>query len=327
MKKGSLFRSTITFPKNFQHNYTWKVKEWSHPEEIGFSGMFIWSDGINVYETHNSAHRVLKGNTWVDETPDISDDPGVNAIDVWTDGSNIYYTCVADHYLLVDGNWKELTVVGYATGEYIWSDGEWAYYSRNNDHFTRGNGDHTVYSFWIGESNWNISGFNGHDVWSDGKKVYVSYFTDTSEYKHYVLVGGKWEAKEWNVSNFVGREIWTDGTNTYLNASHVLKDGKWESVEWKGLEDVSRFFADHIWSDGTSIYYSDYSRQFVLEPAVPVPRLNPAALMQGFATTLSLRRMRGVAPPADETDAVLEDGILYIKNASAVLKDGILEVK
>lgn len=288
MKKGSLHMSTITFPKNFQHNYTWKVKEWNHPEG-SFFGHYLWSDGNNVYETTSIKHRVLKGNAWLDETPNIASNPGVHATNVWTDGSNIYWTDgYGDHRVLVNGTWKELTRLGHARGEYIWSNGNRVFYSQNGEHFERGIADHTVYSDWLSEVNWNISDFNGRDVWSDGVNVYLSYRNDDSVDKHYVLVGMHWEPKEWNISDFSANNIWTDGMNTYLRTSHVLKDGIWEPVEWKGL-DVPYFFAGNIWSDGTNIYYSSYQTNYVLAPAVPVPQLNPAALMQGY---MAARRNR-----------------------------------
>jgi hypothetical protein len=61
--------------------------------------------------------------------------------------------------------------------------------------------------------------------------------------------------------------------------------------------------------------------------AMPVYSYDYTAMVQGWIVGKRLAAMRGKKLPADITDATFENGILYIKNASAVLNGSILEVK
>lgn len=293
MKKGSLNGSTITFPKNFQHNYTWKVKEWNYPCS-SLSGDSIWSDGKNIYYTHFlHGSYVLNGDTWEEHSiVHIGDDPitGIGGQYIWTDGNGIYYTYDDCHYSLIDGVWKEVFWVNSRPGCYVWSDGKTIYASRNNGHYQQLNGNLNSLSTWDRKT-WNITenkGFwDGKNVWTDGENVYLSHYylddNDDSHYMHYVLIDGLWQPKTWNVIDITGDSIWTDGTYIYAGGSYVLKDGIWEPVEWNSPDG---FYGGRgtVWSDGTNIYYSSRNKHYVLERTDidPVPQLNPAALMQGY---------------------------------------------
>ena len=66
----------------------------------------------------------------------------------------------------------------------------------------------------------------------------------------------------------------------------------WDSSpQVSGFKEIKISGTLAIWTN-TDIYTEDGSLYLAASDPVPVPQLNPAALMQGFATMLSLRRNR-----------------------------------
>ena len=126
---------------------------------------------------------------------------------------------------------------------------------------------------WI-KKTWNgLTGFYGHNVWTDGDNIYYS-----SSSSQYVLnkATSTWEPKTWNgLTGFYGSYVWTDGDNIYYSkegANYVLNTATstWEPKTWNGL---TGFYGHNVWTDGDNIYYSSQqslfspSQQYVLNTA------------------------------------------------------------
>lgn len=124
-------------------------------------------------------------------------------------------------------------------------------------------------------------------------------------YSKYYLINGEWEHQKSS-----------SGTG-----SAAVTIAPYETAEQKDVR--------HIWTN-CGVY--DSSGSSLIYPGTePVPALvndtDHTAMIQGWIVGKRLAAMRGKKLPGDITDATFENGVLYIKNASAVQNGSILEVK
>lgn len=97
---------------------------------------------------------------------------------------------------------------------------------------------------------------------------------------------------------------------------------------WFHNPSASQVSGTPFWTN-TDIYMRDDTSVLYLAASEPVPVLSIdyTAMVQGWIVGKRLAAQRRKKLPGDITDATFENGILYIKNASAVLNGSILEVK
>lgn len=255
---------------NDEQKNTWSKKEWLLPEGSSqIEGLYVWTDGDNVYYSNGSNQYVLdkKTSVWSLQTWTLPESSSqLNGNYVWTDGNDIYYSNGSAQYVLFKGTstWskKEWSGLENFEGKNIWTDGDDIYYSNGAT-----DGQYVLNkatSTWSRKIWLNYRGIGGPYVWIDGENVYYSNGTI-----HYILnkVTSGWETKSWEgLPVFYGDKIWTDGSNIYYsdNTNQYILDknsSTWESKKW---EELSNFFAQEIWTDGNNFYYSNGSSQFQL---------------------------------------------------------------
>lgn len=98
----------------------------------------------------------------------------------------------------------------------------------------------------------------------------------------------------------------------------------WGTLQNSGIRTVTSEY--NVWTN-TDILHEDGSVYLAASEPVPVLSIDYTAMIQGWIVGKRLAAQRRKKLPGDITDATFENGILYIKNASAVLNGSILEVK
>lgn len=308
LKKGSCLCKTIQFPTSITHDNHWvKVNMKNVPD--GMSASCIWTDGTDIYYSgYDDVQLVLNGNTWETKEWNVS---GLYGSFIWTDGTDIY----SSGHVLRNGIWeiKEWEMFNKwgdvvpcsISGGQIWTDGTDIYYSYNGQQYVLDRDTDSWHKItWSGGK--NIGGesttayFYGDRVWTDGTNIYYCGGPDHKDDGQGVLNGDTWSKKTWTGLNPLATNVWTDGTDIYYSSSEgqfILKDGIWIPHEWSGVNQP----VPRIWSDGKNVYMNQYeaymlgggpTEVYVLADPVPVPLLNPAALMQGYMVGQAIRRNR-----------------------------------
>lgn len=268
MKKGKLYCSTLSFPSNYKHNDTWKVKTWNGLAD--FNGRYVWSDGTHIYYSKETEQYVLNGDTW---EPKTWEEVTPDAYNIWSDGDNIYLSDLSNlsqsHWVLNDGTWVPKTWNGTTifSGSCVWSNGTNIFYSSTNNQYVL-NGDTWEPKTWN-----NRPALYGWYIWSDGTHIYCW----ASSGPH-VLNGDTWEPKTWRgIETPSAGPIWSDGVNIYYSNNYntdeqyVLNGDTWEHKNWSGPHPDGYY----IWSDGTNVYYSNGTEHYVLERESVEPEPTP----------------------------------------------------
>ena len=129
-------------------------------------------------------------------------------------------------------------------------------------------------------------------------------------------------------------QIALNTTCTYKR--YKVSDGVWVKQDeptvapgavfaYKSVSDSDKV-VELIWSNW-DILDSEEVLYFAASEPVPVLSIDHTAMVQGWIVGKRLAAMRSKKLPTDITDATFENGVLYIKNASAVLNGSVLEVK
>lgn len=155
--------------------------------------------------------------------------------------------------------------------------------------------------------------------------VTYQYYLRSDNCYRSILTNGQWEAQ-----TFVGRDsIWFD---FYPGNAGLV----WSKTDVYGFSDRYDIEGSkYLVLEGSNPVDSETGEEIQLvpptEPEAPpeeaIPTLDPLPLVMGYLVGCRLRANRGkVITNPDITDATFEDGVLYIRNASAVLYQDILEV-
>lgn len=234
-----------------------------------FSGMFIWTDGNNVYFSNASTQYILNKSTDTWETKTWSGLTDFYGSNVWTDGNNIYYSQGSNHYVLDTSNdtWSTKTWSGTTSfaGANVWTDGTSIYLSSGTSQYILNKSIDT----WETKTWSGLTSFNGTGIWKNGNNIYYSNGTN-----QYVLnkSADTWSAKTWSgLTDFDGEYIWTDGNDIYYSRysstsgnsqQYILNKSTdtWISKTWKTYNNITGVC---IWTDGNSIYYSVGGNNYV----------------------------------------------------------------
>lgn len=231
----------------------------------GMYGRYIWTDGENIYYSHDTDQYVLTANngwepkTWIDF-------PGLNGNLVWTDGQNIYFSSGSTQYQKNGDSWTAKTWNGLTNfyGHSIWTDGENIYYSNNNSQYVLNKSTSTWEAkTWTGLT----TRLAGSNVWTDGYDIYYS----GGGAEQYILDKNTstWNAKLWNgPSPVTGQNVWTDGTNIYYsdnNDQYIIypESSVVTPIFWHQADNPYsyKFYGVDIWYDGKFIHYSNDTRE------------------------------------------------------------------
>ena len=158
----------------------WQTKTWS--ELTNFRGVWIWTDGANIYCSNGANQYQLDKATSTWQTKTWSGLTNFHGQWIWTDGVNIYYssgTGGSYQYQLdkATSTWQTKTWSGLTnfSGDNIWTDGANIYYS---------NGTWIQYQLDKATSTWlskdwqgivDLAHFYGNEIWQDnGGTIYFS---------------------------------------------------------------------------------------------------------------------------------------------------------
>lgn len=236
----------------------------------------FWTDGTNIYFSHNEIQYVLNKESGAWEQKDWSGLTSFRGHQIWTDGTNIYYSNADLQYVLNKETltWETKVWNGETAeldGWFIWKDGDNIYHNTQYDF----SGDEKINRQYVlnketdtwETKTWNgLDGFYGGGIWSDGENIYYSWWHD-----HYIFnrENETWEVKTWDrlpysPNGIIGKYIWTDGVNIYVNGeignnyySAVLNGNSWDEVSWKGQS--AKLDAGEFWTDGNNIFYTNYN--------------------------------------------------------------------
>ena len=151
---------------------TWELKNWDSTP-YRFSGLYIWTDGTNIYHSDGANNYILNGNAW-EKTENWRSICYGDC--TWTDGINTYYSDGLQQQVFNGVTWETKTWNGLTDiyGDRIWTDGTNTYY---DDSYIL-NGDTWEPKTWNG-----LTSFDGRYIWTDGINIYYSVGS-----KHYVLI-------------------------------------------------------------------------------------------------------------------------------------------
>ena len=155
----------------------WQTKTWNGL--TNFRGVWIWTDGANIYCSYGDSQYQLDKATSTWQTKTWSGLTNFSSTDIWTDGANIYYSNGDSHYQLdkATSTWQRKTWSGLTnfSGDNIWTDGANIYYS---------NGTWIQYQLDKATSTWlskdwqgivDLAHFYGNEIWQDnGGTIYFS---------------------------------------------------------------------------------------------------------------------------------------------------------
>ena len=180
MEDGIAEASKPNVRVSLRHGNTWFGKSWT--ELTSFIGVYIWTDGDNLYYSYETQHYVLNKATatWTAKTwAGLTDFDGNRA---WTDGDNIYHSYGTEQYVLnkSTSTWVTKTWTGLTnfTGSDIWTDGDNIYYSNGTTQYVL----NKTTSTWVVKTWTGLTDFSGQYLWTDGDNIYYSRGT-----QHYVL--------------------------------------------------------------------------------------------------------------------------------------------
>lgn len=251
--------------KGLKFGNNWSPHTWNGLNS--FSGLDIWTDGVNVYYSLSGKSYILNKSTftWEEKVFNPSN-LSFRGSDIWTDGTSIYYSNGSAQYVLnkSTSTWEEKIWYGVEApnAAYIWKDEENIYYSLSTNQYILNKATST----WEIKT-WNgVTGLNGSYVWTDGENV---YYTPTTTQSILIKETSTWEKTSLAkipVSYPSANQIWTDGKNTYYSTTsdqYALNKTTytWEEKIWDGLP---MFHAPYLWTDGTNIYYSNEKEHYIL---------------------------------------------------------------
>ena len=226
---------------------TWNEKTW-----IGltnFYGTCTWSDGDNIYYSNASTQYVLDKETLTWNTKKWTGKSNFFGTDIWTDGENIYYSydSSSNQYVLdkTTSTWSKKTWTGLTNfkGRYIWTDGENIYYSSSSNQYVL---DKTT-------STW--SSINFQAAFYDYTYVSAAKLTFDENKTYYYLSGGEYK----NATGLLGGIPMTEEyfemlkTRLYIKSDTPVYQTQTLSIN-----------GQYIWSDGRAIYYSNGSKNYIL---------------------------------------------------------------
>ena len=121
-------------------NGVWKSKTWNGDIPSYFRGLYIWTDGDDIYYSDDVNHAQLildkSTDTWNSITWNITIYDGDR---IWTDGKNVYYSLYSEQYVLDKTNktWNTKSWSGLTSfeGNNVWKYGNNIYYSRRNSQY------------------------------------------------------------------------------------------------------------------------------------------------------------------------------------------------
>lgn len=162
---------------------TWTTKAWSgRPTYL--NGLNIWSDGTNIYYDQDSDHYVLNKETSTWSTKTWTGLSTFSGSSVWTDDENIYYSNGSTQKVLdkETSTWSDKTWNGITDfyGGLIWTDRINLYYDTQAYYPSQGKWVYVHYvlnretSTWASQTWVGANDFDGSDVWTDGKNIYIS---------------------------------------------------------------------------------------------------------------------------------------------------------
>lgn len=209
----------------------------------------FWSDGVNVYNSNNSSNGLVfnkSTNTW----DSITWNKSIDGNRIWTDGVDIYLdnrTGNVAHYKLNKSTmqWEDHTWNINLDGSNVWTlNGEYYYdYSGVHSKLNKNTME------WESRTD-NGSIVNGYNVWTDGKRVFYSNGSGSSNQKELTINSDNtftWTNKTWNgLSSFHASQfLWTDGTNIYYEYSttHKILDlatDTWINNTWSNVNPADR---------------------------------------------------------------------------------------
>lgn len=209
-------------------NDAWQSVTFSGTGSNLLDGMYIWTDGTDIY--YSNKLKLVKSNgafttTWTSVNITGLSNPDMDA--VWTDGTDTYFSYVTDgvgyHYKFnaTTMAWTAVTFTGCTafTGLQVWHSGNATFLST---------GDGATYQLtatrtWTQVTFTGLSAsFSGNYVWHDSGRTFLSVGND-----HYELHTGNMSATSmsWQgLSSFNGLNVFNAGDATYYaNGSNSYK--------------------------------------------------------------------------------------------------------
>lgn len=247
----------------YAHGIAWIRDDMPKPV-VSYNGLYIWTDGTNIYYSDGSDQYVLDKATytWIAKTwTGLTDFYGDH---VWTDGTNIYYSEGSNQYILdkATSTWVTKTWTGLTEfrGDDIWTDGTNFYYSSDTDQYVLDISTST----WSTKS-WNgFTSFIGRNIWTDGINIYMS----AGPSSQWVLdaATSTWSTKTWtgDMQDINGYDVWTDGINIYNTIPRGMYIYNPHEDSWLLVYEGSLELGRHIWYDGINIRYARYGNNYIL---------------------------------------------------------------
>jgi hypothetical protein len=271
---------------------TWEPKTWNGL--TSFSGTYVWNDNDgNIYYSNSNNQHILNGDTWEPKTWN-----GLTSFSgtyVWKDNNgNVYYSSGTNQYTLNGDIWETKIWNGLTSfsGEYIWNDNNGnIYYSDYNKHYIFVSLNGLLYSRindeWVAigkiGDRYNEGYNDGYDEGIiDGN---ISVNTTTIIKNGVYDVADCYEATVSVPSSSMVQTFDELSMNEpdnsialVLNTGEPINDER--LVKWRGLtkfyselssnilptkwSGLTEFNGVNIWSDGSNIYYSNDTKQYVL---------------------------------------------------------------
>ncbi len=263
----------------FEKVKTLVSKEWNGLSN--FSGMYVWTDGINTYYSSGEQQYVLdkETSTWNIIIWNVSN---INGSYAWTDGNNSYIASshydsnlrktVYDNYILDKETltWNAISwnnIPDFNPND-VWKDNDNIYYS-NAHKFDKNTLTWLSFSISFPVSNSQVSISNIRTI--DGS----AYYFATPQWAVYKFNGKSWDKTSSFGQYSDAKNLWFDGENYHFSYyNYGFKDYIFntETMKWTSNtilfdfdEDYSPSqFGNYIWTDGINTYYSNYSHQYIL---------------------------------------------------------------
>lgn len=195
---------------------TWNRITWNG-DNIPEGGHNIWSDGNNIYWSHNSTHYMLNRSTNSWETKTWN---GLTELDgefdgerIWTDGINIYLSYGISYVLNKStSTWSRIWLDQvFIYGDRIWTDGTNFYCTISHDTFVLKNNTWQEKTW---SENINVPD-DGQYIWNDNGRV---YYSDYNTQYVFNKKANKWEQYTHTDLDYLdGRYIWHDLDKTYYS--------------------------------------------------------------------------------------------------------------
>lgn len=232
-------------------------------------GLYIWTDGKNIYHSNGSTSYVLDvaTSTWYSTSFNVS---FTNTASIWSDGENLYMSNSNGNWQLnydtqqwATKTWSGLTPT---TGSAVWTDGTNIYYSTSSASYMLQNGA------WVAKTWTGLTNPVGGNIFTDGDNIYCIINNQES----YMLEKGtsNWVA-------YIDKPYGVEGSGIYHHnglslffgtSSFALANGVWydlsnsNNVEYEGVHSGEiTSGAYNIWTDGVSYYTSIDGQSYEME--------------------------------------------------------------